>query len=603
MHTRDDEFLNRKLQELRNNVHGKATSITTSAGPSFETSLPQAKAKFEIGARNVIAPSGLATKTNYQWDGASVPQEVISIEEYKSRNPDLNFQKQSVNSASFSTANKPGSTSSVFEQIYKKIEAPVNARPLESTIFSKTSEFSPINAPQTVSFAKGTTSLHESRIPVMDRTEKHEANLVNDLGRQLNTEVEVNSRLAQEISYLMKSLESEQIKTAEIDEQFHSELRETKERENSQLLELADLERKLAEANMQLRQEEEKTGFIRTELDVQRRENETMRSELKRLGEITGNKIIELENNMNNAVRMKEFEVENFQMEKANLTNTCEFVIEQMKLRFGERIAKLDEQTRAVEIEKDKFLIEGKSLLDQLKGFNAAADQKITNILRAAQEERAAKNESQMNEITRQIQAEEEELANCQRRTQDLLMRLQSGERDGKSKIVMRKNDTLRLKEELASLEQQFNRFLVTLNSEEKESEKKTSLLARLEYEARNVRDKAELIGRKFNEEEAEIRQGHAEDLNELNAQLAASVAEEQQIQEEMARINQKVVEFQKRHNQLITQLQDNLNNTLKSVLPTDQRPLNGMGMGQAMGASEHSANGLRMDQYEEYNY
>lgn len=53
-----------------------------------------------------------------------------------------------------------------------------------------------------------------------------------------------------------------------------------------------------------------------------------LKGELRRFGEITSEKILELENGINNVGRMREFEKENFAMEKEKIGNHCEFVLE-----------------------------------------------------------------------------------------------------------------------------------------------------------------------------------------------------------------------------------------------------------------------------------
>lgn len=50
-----------------------------------------------------------------------------------------------------------------------------------------------------------------------------------------------------------------------------------------------------------------------------KRENNTLKSELKRFGEITSDKILDLENNINQLGRMKELENDDFMMEKDKL--------------------------------------------------------------------------------------------------------------------------------------------------------------------------------------------------------------------------------------------------------------------------------------------
>lgn len=53
-----------------------------------------------------------------------------------------------------------------------------------------------------------------------------------------------------------------------------------------------------------------------------------LKNELKRFGEMTSEKVLELENGINNIGRMKDFEKENFSMEKDKIVNHCEFVLE-----------------------------------------------------------------------------------------------------------------------------------------------------------------------------------------------------------------------------------------------------------------------------------
>ena len=65
-----------------------------------------------------------------------------------------------------------------------------------------------------------------------------------------------------------------------------------------------------------------------TDLNNIKRENELLKNELKRLGEVTSEKILDLENNINSIGRMKEFQKENYQMEKEKIVNSSEFVIE-----------------------------------------------------------------------------------------------------------------------------------------------------------------------------------------------------------------------------------------------------------------------------------
>ncbi len=50
-------------------------------------------------------------------------------------------------------------------------------------------------------------------------------------------------------------------------------------------------------------------------LDESKKASDFLREEIKRLGELSGGKIIEIENNINTMERMKNFEKDNFKME------------------------------------------------------------------------------------------------------------------------------------------------------------------------------------------------------------------------------------------------------------------------------------------------
>ena len=112
--------------------------------------------------------------------------------------------------------------------------------------------------------------------------------------------------------------------------------------------------------------------------------------------------------------------------------------------------------------------------------------------------------------------------------------------------------------------------MLVTLNTEEKEIEKKQHNLVKLELEARDIHDKTELIERKYNEEINNINISHAEDLRELGSKLASASADEQRLNEEIKSVNLIILNFQREHNELVNKLQNNLNATLNVHLPKD---------------------------------
>lgn len=93
---------------------------------------------------------------------------------------------------------------------------------------------------------------------------------------------------------------------------------------------------------------------MKKEFERAKHENEILKNELKRLGEMTSEKILDLENNINSIARMKDFENDNFEMEKEKIGNTSEFVVEQMKAHFAEKAQKIDENSKKIQIEQQK---------------------------------------------------------------------------------------------------------------------------------------------------------------------------------------------------------------------------------------------------------
>ena len=84
-------------------------------------------------------------------------------------------------------------------------------------------------------------------------------------------------------------------------------------------------------------------------------ENTLLKNELKRLGEMTSEKILDLENNINSIQRMKELENENFDMEKKKVINLRNFVIEEMKAHYTERSNKINEESKRLQTEQKRY--------------------------------------------------------------------------------------------------------------------------------------------------------------------------------------------------------------------------------------------------------
>lgn len=548
MQRRDEDFLSRKLSDLKREVRG-VKALDLSGAPDVpplraENKPSESERVVRYSMAKSVAQNGFSMRA---MQTARPEAEMAAGEEYLAHEPYTSQMKP------FASAHTPAAraapAAAIFDQIYRKMDA----TPLQASVTVER------QVPVRESFAYGS-----------EPGDKHEQNLLSDLGEKLTQESAANQRLAADVAALHKNLEHERAKTASLEEQCRAELREAKARENEALAELAALERRAQELTQKTRSEEERTSRHRRELDELRRDNDLLRGELKRLGDLTGEKILELENGLNSVARMREFEQANFEMEKGNILNTGEFVMEQMRVKFLERGTKLEEQIRQASSERERLAAETRTLLEELRGFNGVADARINEIMSAVRSEQKAKHETELAEVNNRIRLEEGELAAAQQRHKDLLLRFQSVEREGKNRLIARKNENMRAKEELSAADQNYNKLLVQLNGEGKDLEKKASALAKLDAECQDIREKTEQLERRYAEEMQHIQADHAADVQELEAQLAAAKAEEQALIDGKREINARISEFQRRHNELIGELEASLNSTLNHHFALD---------------------------------
>lgn len=127
------------------------------------------------------------------------------------------------------------------------------------------------------------------------------------------------------------------MKLDELDHVLSEELKRSKLKENEVMQELESFEGRKQQLIHETQREEERRHELGTHMDNLVRENDMLKNELKRFGEMTSEKVLELENGINNIGRMKDFEKENFNMEKDKIMNHCEFVLEQIKTQANER--------------------------------------------------------------------------------------------------------------------------------------------------------------------------------------------------------------------------------------------------------------------------
>lgn len=395
--------------------------------------------------------------------------------------------------------------------------------------------------------------------------EKHEGKILNEMQQKIANQIAKNNKLGEEIMGLRRQLEAEKGRLFQLDEAMKQEFRHAKATEAESVASHQALENKLHECTDRIAQDNDRHAQMRTELEKIQVENDMLRGELKRLGEITSEKILDLENNINSVARMKEFEVERFVMEKDKANNSADFVIEQMKVHFNDRSGKIEEQVRKIQADSDRLAVDLKAVTDELKSFNFNADQKINNIMNIVIQEEQEKHQAEARDIEGRLRAEEEEIARLNRRNQDILTKLQATERDGKNRLMARKNENTRLKEDLSNFEQNLNKLLIQVSNENREYEKKKEMVELAKEDYDEVHNKSQMLDHRYEEEMANIQAGHEETLQELDREFSSLREREQRLLQAIQQENEKINAIHKRHNDLIEDVQRNFNATLQS--------------------------------------
>lgn len=395
--------------------------------------------------------------------------------------------------------------------------------------------------------------------------EKHEGKVLNELQNKLSNQIGRNNKLADEIANLRRQSEVEHNRIQTLAEQLKQELRHSRTTEAETSAGLSSRDSHLNEVESGIGQHNDRFGQMRTELERIQVENDMLRGELKRLGEITAEKILDLENNINSVARMKEFETEKFVMEKDKANNSADFVVEQMKVHFNERSGKIDEQMRKTQQELDKLNAELKLITDELRGFNANANLKIDSVMNVVIQEEQERHQAEVREIETKLGGEEEEIARLNRRNTEIINKLQATERDGKNRLMARKNENTRLKEDLSSFEQNYNKLLIQVSNENREYEKKKEMVELAKEDYDEVHNKSHMLDQRYEEEMHNIQAGQEETLHELEQQLANLRDRENRLQNEIRAEQDRIAALNKRRNDLVEDVQRNFNATLQS--------------------------------------
>ena len=395
--------------------------------------------------------------------------------------------------------------------------------------------------------------------------EKHEGKIANELQQKVLSQFEKNNRLGEEIMHLRRQVETETQRINQMEANFGEEFRHSRRIQSETIDTTQMMESDLQTLTENIKGESNKLVGIGNDFDKIRAENEMLRGELKKLGEITSEKILELENNINSVARIRDLEIESFAMEKEKLGNTAEFVIEQMKVHFHESSAKIEEQTGKLQMEKDRLTSELRKVTEEIKAYNASADMKINNVMNQVIQEEQDKHNSEVKEIEAKIRAEEDDIAKVNKRNQDLIGRLQNSEKDGKNRLMAKKAENTRLKEDFNRVEQGLNKLILNLTNETKEYDKKREAIEILKEDHDDLHNRSMAADQRLTEEITSIQESHDEQIKELERDLYNAKEREQRLMQAIEEEGRQLFELQKKHQSTLDDIQRGFNATLNT--------------------------------------
>lgn len=393
---------------------------------------------------------------------------------------------------------------------------------------------------------------------------KHQNNLQNGLNEKLNENMNKNADLENDINIMSGKLEEEKKRLENIDDICREELKNIKIREEEKINDYEKLNMDHQELLHKFNLEEDQKIELTNDLEKIDYDNKMLKNELKRISELTAEKLLDLENNINSIGRMRDFEKENYDMEKEKVVNSSDFVVEQMRSHFEERSSQIMINQKNVENEKNKILNDLKKISSELRNFNSNADNKIRNIMNTIINEEEIVQNKEIKEIEDKIKIEENDINTFQLENRTLIENVQNMERDFKGRIMNKRNMNLRLKEELSLLEKNYNKVYVTLNCENKQNSQKETRIAKLEDELREIKEKAEILEINYKKELENVELEQEEIVEELNNEYDSLFKNEKNLIDEISMKKEQILSLEQKHQQIIENIQKNLNNTLQ---------------------------------------
>lgn len=178
-------------------------------------------------------------------------------------------------------------------------------------------------------------------------------------------------------------------------------------------------------------------------------------------------------------------------------------------------------------------------------------------------DEEQSKQNRELNSIKDRIKIEEEEINKLTRKNQEILYKLQNAEKDAKSRIISKRNENTKLKEDLHSTETQFNRLFLQLSNNKKEIDKKKETTIKLETELESLKENTNIIERKYEEEIDDLEKEHQREIEELKNNIDYYKEEEKRLFDELKEEESKIERLRRDQQEIIANIENNLNSTI----------------------------------------
>lgn len=394
--------------------------------------------------------------------------------------------------------------------------------------------------------------------------------LLDQLNKKIIDQINQNNQLSADIVSLKKRLEREKQTVQDTNDQLQIELKHAKSSEEELIRQLNDNEENLATHSRRRIDISGQSADLVQKYQELLNDNDRLRADLKRMGELSMEKILDFENGINSIARMKNLEVENHAMNKEKMTSQADFTCEQMRVQFNSRMNEILAQIDELGEGKLKVDADLKALQGELANYNQYANQKMNNELAAAISKEEDRAERERQAIQQQVDLEEAETKELNRLMEEGLARMKRIETEGRARINAKRMENIRLREELQNEESGYQKLLLSGTQERNTYAKKEDELMALKDELQDLQARTNLLGTRYDQE--------VNGLHKDGQQMSKAIEDEIEKQQTAERELLKAIEAEKtrianlltEQQQMVAQVEATL---AKAVQLSTQRP------------------------------